>query len=365
MNWLKNLFLKKNDTPKVFSSHFDDVCADGKQVQKVLCNPKKYYQLSFDEQVQKVYSSPLVKLGILDENWKIPSLSVNSLAKFSIKDGQEKEEYVNPFPLSSSRDVLFEEQIWGIKVCDYFLYDINDFSLATAMQRALLLPNAEVVHLKNIYYKKNGERRIESTSEPLCFVLHPKPAQFVKRIRVQRAKDLFPECIEEINNLGWYIDYLDVSDDTYHLLVTERSKLFHVFTIDKFNDKLKTQNVCFKNIFAEIANAVKSGNLSPVDTENFSRYTYTVDIGNKIDASVSTYNFKVGFCDLSFEQAQQIAKDKKGLRLAYIDGKDRFMYHCKGVFLNNQENCLVLPMEIYASWGADFTEYELKKIFAK
>ncbi len=247
---LKNLFFGRNEKARFLSSQSQCCSNNVNHVQQILCNPAKYNRLSFEEQVQMVYSSPLVKLGILDENWKIPSFSKNSLAEFSIENGQEKEEYINPFSLSLSDKVLFEERIWGIKVCDYFLYDTNDFSLSTAMQRALLLPNAEVVSLKKINYLEDGTRCIIDASEPLCFIIHKKPAEFVKKVNRHRAKNLFPECADEIQKLGAYITWLDISEDSYRLLVTERPVSLHVYTIENMNDKLKMQNICFKNIFA-------------------------------------------------------------------------------------------------------------------
>ena len=96
-------FSEKTKEPLVFSS---DV--DGEKTlpeEAVIEEPKliltpEFYQLPFNEQVQVVYSKPLIKSGILDKNWKSPSFVEKGNDMVQIDKTDKPMQYVNPFSLA-------------------------------------------------------------------------------------------------------------------------------------------------------------------------------------------------------------------------------------------------------------------------
>ncbi len=365
--WLFASFSEKTKEPLVFSS---DV--DGEKTlpeEAVIEEPKliltpEFYQLPFNEQVQVVYSKPLIRSGILDKNWKIPSFVEKGNDMVQIDKTDKPMQYVNPFSLWYETAVLFTEQVWKIKVCDYILCDPNDYSLSTALKRALFLPNAEVISNSKIEYYKNGNRYIGTDIYSVCFCVHKDKGQFSKSISLEKAMGLFPECKNELEKLRFRFDRLAISKDSYHILLKEKpDRMFTIF-LKTVDEKIKTQNICFRNVFAEIADAVKSGNLSPLDNQNFTYATYDIE-RRKYCKKFRKYNFKVGFPDLNFENAAKLIKDVHALRKLYVAKMNKFTCHCKGFLINKDQYNIVAPMEVYESWGRPFSDYDLQRLFRK
>lgn len=333
----------------------------------------------FLEQLRQAYSSELVLSGI--ENFNFPQLPQPQKIMLldNICQGTPKAEkftYSNPnrFGLGYATTSVIADYMWGIKVGEKVIYDLDDYSLLGATRRALLLPNAEVVCDTRIVYLRDGSRQVEAIRAKSLYDTSTLLTDWFP-IDLDKARNLFPQCNEEFDQLEKNSERLIflVSPDFQHLrLVSElydsEPRNFYEFcqALEK-----KSEMKCFigqlhitsnlRQTFEWIAEKVRQGDAYELKNNPA---LHEVKIGGK------TYRFRVGFPYLSYQEALKIAKDQIVLKKAYVtdnsENKKLFNFWFDGELIvdsaQNSQTTYLLPAEIYEQWGKPFTSDELKEI---
>lgn len=335
--------------------------------------------MPFLEQLRQAYSSELVLAGIEKLNFpQLPktqkTLLLDNTCQGTPKD--EKFAYSNPnrLGLDCAPESVISDYMWGLKIGEKVIYDLDDYSLLGALRKALLLPNAEVVSDTRIVYYMDGSREVEAIYAESFYDTSSLLNDWVP-IDLEKARNLFPQSKEEFDQLEKNSKGLIflVSPDFLHLrLVSELydSKPCNFFEFCQGLEK-NSETKCFisdslmisnlRQTFEWIAEKVRQGDA--YDLKN-NPALHEVKIGDKI------YRFRVGFPYLSYQEALKIAKDQIVLKKAYVtdnpENKKFFNFWFDGELIvdsaQNSQTTYLFPAEIYEQWGRPFTTDELKKI---
>lgn len=270
--------------------------------------------------------------------------------------------------------VLFKERIWGLKIADQILYNLEDYSISGAAKLALQFPFAEIYSDTVIKYYQNGSREIINAQVYILYNV-PSPYKGWKSFSPLKAKALFPKLFTE--NLSAYqnCDVL-LSPDFSKVCVHSAWKndkggtvLFSSFsdlidnpsTFQIINDA----NLCDLKLCPKVVGGTLKSFLADFLSNRdehaccFALFYQDVVYGDRYK------NFYVGYAELPYEDALKFAADKEQIYQTYVKNAEVTSFNLlqDGSYLNSENYVCLLPLSFYAEFAKPFTMSELRKIF--
>lgn len=270
--------------------------------------------------------------------------------------------------------VLFKERIWGVKIADQILYNLEDYSISGAAKLALQFPFAEIYSDTVIKYYQNGSREIINAQVYILYNV-PSPYKGWKFFSPLKAKALFPKLFTE--NLSAYqnCDILFSPDfskvcvhsawkndkggtvlfSSFSDLIENPSKL-QVLNSDNLSGSKFVPKVVggtFKSFWADVLNN------RGVHECCFALFAHDVVYGDRYK------NFYIGYAELPYEDALKFATDKEQIYQAYVKNAEVTSFNLlqDGSYFNSDNDVCLLPLSFYAEFAKPFTMSELRKIF--
>ena len=269
----------------------------------------------------------------------------------------------------------FVENIWGVKVADQILYDLEDYSLDGAVKLVSQFIYAELYSDTIIKYYQNGKRILEEI-KPLVVYRIPSPYENWKCLSFEKAQMLFPELFSRRAKKKFANQSLLYSPDKQKFRLISKledgkgngyTKFAYFKRLDvndltewRFRQKYPKWLTCvflttsLRSEFRKFLQAYQEGN-------------YSYGFSCKRGYSSCSFSFFAGFPNLSYKDALEVAQDKEQIRNLYFDNDDLTTFNMlqDGTYLNLKDDVCLMPIAFYANWAKPFTKSELLFIFRK
>lgn len=268
----------------------------------------------------------------------------------------------------------FVENIWGVKIADQVLYDLEDYSLDGAVKLASQFIYAELYSDTIIKYYQNGKRILEKI-KPLVVYRIPSPYENWKCLSFEKAQMLFPELFSRRAKKKFANQSLLYSPDKRKFRLISKlkdeergyTKFADFKRLDvndltewRFRQKYPKWLTCvflttsLRSEFRKFLQAYQEGN-------------YSYGFSCKRGYSSCSFSFFAGFPNLSYKDALEVAQDKEQIRNLYFDNDDLTTFNMlqDGTYLNLKDDVCLMPIAFYANWAKPFTKSELLFLFRK
>ena len=268
----------------------------------------------------------------------------------------------------------FVENIWGIKIADQVLYDLEDYSLDGAVKLVSQFIYAELYSDTIIKYYQNGKRILEKI-KPLVVYRIPSPYENWKCLSFEKAQMLFPELFSRRAKKKFANQSLLYSPDKRKFRLISKlkdeergyTKFADFKRLDvndltewRFRQKYPKWLTCvflttsLRSEFRKFLQAYQEGN-------------YSYGFSCKRGYSSCSFSFFAGFPNLSYKDALEVAQDKEQIRNLYFDNDDLTTFNMlqDGTYLNLKDDVCLMPIAFYANWAKPFTKSELLFLFRK
>lgn len=271
----------------------------------------------------------------------------------------------------------FVENIWGVKIADQVLYNLEDYSLDGAVKLASQFIYAELYSDTIIKYYQNGTRSLEEIVPTTVYRI-PSPYENWKALSIGKAQMLFPELFSENQKKKFANQSLLYSPDKrkFRLISKLKDREGYGYTefadfkrLDvsdltewRFGQKYPKWKTCdclttsLRSVFRKFLQAYQEGKC---------RYSY--DLSFDKGYASRTISLFAGFPKMSYKDALEVAQDKEQIRNLYFDNDNLTTFNMlqDGTYLNLKEDVCLMPIAFYANWAKPFTERELLFLFRK
>lgn len=268
----------------------------------------------------------------------------------------------------------FFENIWGVKIADQVLYDLEDYSLDGAVKLASQFIYAELYSDTIIKYYQNGKRSLEEI-KPLVVYRIPSPYENWKCLSFKKAQMLFPELFSRRAKKKFAGQSLLYSPDKQKFRLISQledgkggyTKFTDFKRLDvrdltewRFGQKYPKWLTCdflttsLRSEFRKFLQAYQEGNYS---------YGFSCQRGYYSNS----FSLFAGFPNMSYKDALEVAQDKEQIRNLYFDNDDLTTFNMlqDGTYLNLKDDVCLMPIAFYANWAKPFTKSELLFLFRK
>ena len=268
----------------------------------------------------------------------------------------------------------FVENIWGVKIADQVLYDLEDYSLDGAVKLASQFIYAELYSDTIIKYYQNGKRILEKI-KPLVVYRIPSPYENWKCLSFEKAQMLFPELFSRRAKKKFANQSLLYSPDKRKFRLISKlkdeergyTKFADFKRLDvndltewRFRQKYPKWLTCvflttsLRSEFRKFLQAYQEGNYS---------YGFSCQRGYYSNS----FSLFAGFPNMSYKDALEVAQDKEQIRNLYFDNDDLTTFNMlqDGTYLNLKDDVCLMPIAFYANWAKPFTKSELLFLFRK
>lgn len=285
------------------------------------------------------------------------------------------------------RTLVIKERVWGLKIGDKLIYDLEDYAFESVLRKAQSMPMAKVFSDREFSYFLNGDRQLAVTS-PKSWVntFRGRPFANMEIIDLNQLQgmgisdfDYLNDQYPQVKNNRWLF-LIDPEDGHYFLVMDEISDSQMSFAdylegriINSEDSSVKrTDNIGnLQQTFKWIHEILEKGNYSALsENPEFStctrkRYQERADGTHR--CKESNLRFLVGYPDLPFAKAKLLVKDKAALRMAFLNGQKEFCITQDGYMLSpanvvtskyyqaGREDIILVPKEVYARWGREFS----------
>jgi hypothetical protein len=287
------------------------------------------------------------------------------------------------------RKLLLRERVWGLKLENQLIFDLEDYALDSVLKKALRFPMAKVYSDRQIEYYMNGDRvmrvadpigLVDFREQPLLSDLQPIDAKQLEVVYPGLLGDLMKEYSEikpqnwrfmTDNKVSCIIMAMDEYCDVY-LPFADYLNRQRVYKAEVKGNISKLSNVDnLQQTFKWYAENLRKGNYSVLaqdDKLHTCLFTQYVDNDSYYKVQKTRLSFLCGYIDLTYEQALEVVSEPSDLRRAVMAGMKRFCVTVDGQvvdaakvvgsshYSSGNERIILVPEFVYEKWGREFSE---------